>query len=50
MCSSLVCCVMSHMSNVKCVVTKNVMKVALPAVKRIQCRIEAQIQLALWEQ
>lgn len=28
--------------------TKNVMKVALPAVKRIQCSVEAQIQLALW--
>lgn len=27
---------------------KNVMKVALPAVKRIQCRMEEQIQLALW--
>lgn len=26
----------------------NVMKVALPAVKRIQCSVEAQIQLALW--
>lgn len=42
-------------SHVKCEVfcykkkkNNNVMKVALPAVKRIQCSVEAQIQLALW--
>lgn len=28
--------------------TKNVMKEALPAVKRIQCKVEVRIQLALW--
>lgn len=48
MCDECLRVPMSHMSNVKCSVTKkkNVMKVALPAVKRIQCSVEAQIQLA----
>ena len=52
MCSVL--CVCLSESCVKCEVfwyggrTKNVMKEALPAVKRIQCKVEVRIQLALW--
>lgn len=46
-------CVHSSESCVKCEVLchenkEDVMKVALLAVKRIQCMEEAQIQLALW--